>query len=425
MAADSRAAVTPPPLQSPSLPQSPSPPPSPQLLPQQGDDGGGAAQAAFDDAVRVDLLRQGERYLVFAPAADRIGSDAGGSVSEVEQAGIGVLSVAARGQYAEFRRLSVDLVPDGSSRTYRGVRDVALEELGGFCFERKLCPGRAPVPDVGVEACSSDEDDVFAVAMGLLQPTSGTGLLAGCDDSDWHRVWELRGCTDPYNRHGLRDWRLAIRRRPQAERVASSTAQAMDVLLAYAVGMCHPRAIPGQGGGGRWPTVSDWRGVAALVADLVHARATTLLGHAKAAVLTEMIAGCELARAERQARAEERHPPAVMCRGVELEDWLKRPGCSVCDLKMADLRALIVCRTGVTKVSGDVRAMDMGQLREELERHDPLSDGRVASMRQSYGDDSSLFKTPRSLAAFAQVCWLRWLKIRRRADGSAAASILS
>ena len=86
------------------------------------DDGGGAAQAAFDDAVRVDLLRQGERYLVFAPAADRIGSDAGGSVSEVEQAGIGVLSVAARGQYAEFRRLSVDLVPDGSSRTYRGVR---------------------------------------------------------------------------------------------------------------------------------------------------------------------------------------------------------------------------------------------------------------------------------------------------------------
>ena len=63
MAADSRAAVTPPPLQSPSLPQSPSPPPSPQLLPQQGDDGGGAAQAAFDDAVRVDLLRQGERYL--------------------------------------------------------------------------------------------------------------------------------------------------------------------------------------------------------------------------------------------------------------------------------------------------------------------------------------------------------------------------
>ena len=129
---------------------------------------------AFDDAVRVDLLRQGERYLVFAPAADRIGSDAGGSVSEVEQAGIGVLSVAARGQYAEFRRLSVDLVPDGSLRTYRGVRDVALEELGGFCFERKLCPGRAPVPDVGVEACSSDKDDVFAVAMGLLQPTSGT-----------------------------------------------------------------------------------------------------------------------------------------------------------------------------------------------------------------------------------------------------------
>eukprot|EP01047_Picozoa_sp_COSAG01_P013058 COSAG01_NODE_604_length_14894_cov_24.503211_1_plen_195_part_10 len=83
---------------------------------------------------------------------------------------------------------------------------------------------------------------------------------------------------------------------------------------------------------------------------------------------------------------------------------------------------VIVCRTGVTKVSDDVRAMDMGQLREELKRHDPLSDGRVASMRQSYGDDSSLFKTPRSLAAFAQVCWLRWLRIRRRAEGSAAAS---
>ena len=77
--------------QPPQPPQPPPPPPPPQP-PPLGDDGGGAAQAAFDDAVRVDLLRRGERYLVFAPAADRIGSDAGGSISEVEQAGIGVLS---------------------------------------------------------------------------------------------------------------------------------------------------------------------------------------------------------------------------------------------------------------------------------------------------------------------------------------------
>eukprot|EP01047_Picozoa_sp_COSAG01_P027164 COSAG01_NODE_1782_length_9244_cov_115.552214_7_plen_157_part_00 len=131
--------------QPPQPPQPPPPPPPPQP-PPLGDDGGGAAQAAFDDAVRVDLLRRGERYLVFAPAADRIGSDVPGPVSEVEQAGIGVLSIAPHGRHAEFRRLSVDL--DGSSRTYRGVRDVELEELGGFCFERKLCPGRAPVPDV-------------------------------------------------------------------------------------------------------------------------------------------------------------------------------------------------------------------------------------------------------------------------------------
>jgi hypothetical protein len=100
-----------------------------------------------------------------------------------------VLSVAAHGQHAEFRRLSVAL--DGSSRTYGGVRDVELEELGGFCFERKLCPGHAPVPDVGVEACSC-KDDVFAAAVGLLRPVDGVGLLAGCDGSDWDRVWKLR-----------------------------------------------------------------------------------------------------------------------------------------------------------------------------------------------------------------------------------------
>ena len=101
----------------PQPPQPPPPPPPPQP-PPLGDDGGGAAQAAFDDAVRVDLLRRGERYLVFAPAADRIGSDVPGPVGEVEQAGIGVLSIAPHGRHAEFRRLSVDLVPDGSSRTY-------------------------------------------------------------------------------------------------------------------------------------------------------------------------------------------------------------------------------------------------------------------------------------------------------------------
>eukprot|EP01047_Picozoa_sp_COSAG01_P041583 COSAG01_NODE_3577_length_5914_cov_24.715268_5_plen_186_part_00 len=101
-------------------------------------------------------------------------------------------------------------------------------------------------------------------------------------------------------------------------------------------------------------------GVAALVADLVHARATALLGHASAAVLAEMIAGCELANAEWQARAEERHPPAVMCRGVEQEDWLKQRGNTVCKLGVADLRALIVCRTGVTKVSDELSWMKGG-----------------------------------------------------------------
>jgi hypothetical protein len=109
---------------------------------------------AFDDVVRASLLRRGERYLVFAPAADRsVGSV--GLLSEAERAGIGVLSIAAHGQHAEFRRLCVDLVPDGSSRTYRGVRDVELEELGGFCFERKLCPGHAPVSDVGIDAADA------------------------------------------------------------------------------------------------------------------------------------------------------------------------------------------------------------------------------------------------------------------------------
>ena len=117
---------------------------------------------------------------------------------------------------------------------------------------------------------------------------------------------------------------------PRTPLLPSSTAQAVDVLLAYAVGMCHPRAISCQGSGGRWPTVSDWMGVAALVADLVHACATTLLGHAKAAVLTEMIAGCELAMAQNQERAEARHPPAVVCRGVELEGKLKQREVTVC-----------------------------------------------------------------------------------------------
>jgi hypothetical protein len=64
-------------------------------------------------------------------AADRPVGSNGGSVNDTERAGIGVLSVAAHEQHDEFRRLSVAL-PDGSSRTYRGARDVELEELGGF-----------------------------------------------------------------------------------------------------------------------------------------------------------------------------------------------------------------------------------------------------------------------------------------------------
>ena len=76
--------------QPPQPPQPPPPPPPPR--PQPGDDGGGAAQAAFDDAVRVDLLRRGERYLVFAPAADRIGSDVPGPVGEVEQATLRIVT---------------------------------------------------------------------------------------------------------------------------------------------------------------------------------------------------------------------------------------------------------------------------------------------------------------------------------------------
>eukprot|EP01047_Picozoa_sp_COSAG01_P059473 COSAG01_NODE_7145_length_3331_cov_33.812191_3_plen_232_part_00 len=63
----------------------------------------GAASVAFERAVRADLMRQGRRYLVWAPAADK-GSANGGSVREADRAGLGILSAA--GQHAEFRLCS-------------------------------------------------------------------------------------------------------------------------------------------------------------------------------------------------------------------------------------------------------------------------------------------------------------------------------
>ena len=95
-------AVTPPlpPPPQPPLPQLPQPQP-PQHC---GDDDAAVVSVAFDDVVRASLLRRGERYLVFAPAVDRsVGSV--GLLNEAERAGIGVLSLAAHGQHAEFRRL--------------------------------------------------------------------------------------------------------------------------------------------------------------------------------------------------------------------------------------------------------------------------------------------------------------------------------
>jgi hypothetical protein len=102
----------------------------------------------------------------------------------------------------------------------------------------------------------------------------------------------------------------------------------MDLLLAYAVGLRRPRDAPG---GGRLPVARGWAGVAALVADLVHAYATTLLGHAKAAVLTEMIAGCELPP-KTQERAEAKFPPAFQWRGLDAEHRLLQPGTALNDL---------------------------------------------------------------------------------------------
>eukprot|EP01047_Picozoa_sp_COSAG01_P099841 COSAG01_NODE_29787_length_629_cov_5.807547_1_plen_93_part_00 len=62
-------AVTPPPPQLPQPPQLPSQPPQPQPLQHCDDDDAAVVSVAFDDVVRASLLRRGERYLVFAPAA--------------------------------------------------------------------------------------------------------------------------------------------------------------------------------------------------------------------------------------------------------------------------------------------------------------------------------------------------------------------
>jgi hypothetical protein len=127
---------------------------------------------------------------------------------------------------------------------------------------------------------------------------------------------------------GSRRWESTVQRSATAQRAANRTAHAMDLLLAYAVGLRRPRDAPG---GGRLPVARGWAGVAALVADLVHAYATTLLGHAKAAVLTEMIAGCELPP-KTQERAEAKFPPAFQWRGLDAEHRLLQPGTALNDL---------------------------------------------------------------------------------------------
>jgi hypothetical protein len=165
--------------------------------------------AAYGKVVSAKLLRPGERYLVFAPAADR-GGVHGGSTAGAARAGIGVLS--AVGHAAEFRLCTHTVRGDDryTHKGTKGVRDVELEELCAFRFIRKL--RSAAAPSLPTEMCLTD-DDVFAVAVGLLRPSGaknrlGTGLLVGCTGSDWGCVRELRQLSDEgrESKNGSRNW---------------------------------------------------------------------------------------------------------------------------------------------------------------------------------------------------------------------------
>eukprot|EP01046_Picozoa_sp_COSAG06_P066863 COSAG06_NODE_17069_length_963_cov_0.652778_1_plen_173_part_00 len=124
---------------------------------------------------------------------------------------------------------------------------------------------------------------LIAAAVGLLQPGLAggqpLGLLDGCRGSDRDRVCVLSPReTDAVQRgskNGSRHWESAVQRSSTAQRVAIKTAHAMDLLLAYAVGLRRPRDAPG---GGCLPVAQGWTGVAELVAHLVHAYTTTLFG---------------------------------------------------------------------------------------------------------------------------------------------------
>eukprot|EP01047_Picozoa_sp_COSAG01_P087809 COSAG01_NODE_20374_length_956_cov_2.188811_2_plen_137_part_00 len=115
--------------------------------------------SAYGEVVCARLLRPGERYLVFAPAADK-GGVHGGSVASAARAGVGVLSTA--GRTAEFRLCSTHVRQ--RTYTYKGVRYVGLDELDGFRIVKQL--GSAAVPVVDMRPCTSDTG-IFAAAMGL------------------------------------------------------------------------------------------------------------------------------------------------------------------------------------------------------------------------------------------------------------------
>jgi hypothetical protein len=194
-------------------------------------------------------------------------------------------------------------------------------------------PPRASQPPPPPPRGRRARHDILAAAVGLLQPGQPLGMLNGCRGSDWDRVWVLSPReTDAVQRgskNGSRHWESAVQRSSTAQRVAIKTAHAMDLLLAYAVGLRRPRDAPG---GGCLPVAQGWTGVAELVAHLVHAYTTTLFGHSKAAALMEMILGCELPP-KTQERAEAKFPPAFQRRGLDAERRLLQPGTAVNDLK--------------------------------------------------------------------------------------------
>jgi hypothetical protein len=204
-----------------------------------------------------------------------------------------------------------------SRYNWGAVRDVARDELCDFRFRKQLDTATAPVVDI--QRCAF-ESTVFAVAVGLLQPEdrSSKGLLSGCKNVGWSTVRHLRKAfnneledltgNEQVNRNAKRRWTECKRVHKRAEQTATGTARAMDLHLAYAVGVHAPREAVLDHADKLSPVHRrPWTHIALMVGEQARAYVNARLPEESAKVIVALVAGCELS-ATNQTRAEHAHP---------------------------------------------------------------------------------------------------------------------